>query len=162
MRDRQQRSVYRMTLVKSWNMDEVEGYCELIELGAPDFIEIKAVTYCGKSDASTLTMENAPWHHEVCSYAESISTRLRARGISPTYSIATEHEHSCCVLLAREDKFKIDGSWHTWIDYDKFNGHIQKYYATRGSDNEHKFTSLDYMAPTPAWAVYQVSACPHI
>ena len=60
-----QRTVYRMTLVKSWNMGEVEQYGELIEYGTPDFIEIKSVTYCGKSDASSLTMENVPWHTEV-------------------------------------------------------------------------------------------------
>ena len=54
-----------MTLVKSWNMGEVEQYAELIEYGTPDFIEIKSVTYCGKSDASSLTMENVPWHTEV-------------------------------------------------------------------------------------------------
>jgi len=46
-------------------MDELEGYAALIETGLPDFIEIKAVTYCGKSDASSLTMENVPWHKYV-------------------------------------------------------------------------------------------------
>eukprot|EP01038_Epipyxis_sp_PR26KG_P014525 gene14525-19501_t len=68
MKEKQQRTVYRMTLVKSWNMDEAEGYVELIEAGQPDFIEIKAFTYCGKSDASSLTMQNVPWHREVCEY----------------------------------------------------------------------------------------------
>jgi tRNA wybutosine-synthesizing protein 1 len=59
---KRQRTVYRLTLVEGWNMDEVEGYAELVETGKPDFIEIKAVTYCGKSDASSLTMQNVPWH----------------------------------------------------------------------------------------------------
>ena len=36
------------------------------------------------------------------------------------YGMACEHEHSCCVLLARRDTFFIDGRWHTWIDYDRF------------------------------------------
>ena len=62
MREKQQRTVYRLTLVSGWNMTEVDSYAELVELGTPDFIEIKAVTYCGKSDASTLTIENSPWH----------------------------------------------------------------------------------------------------
>jgi tRNA wybutosine-synthesizing protein 1 len=118
-----------------------------------DFIEIKAVTYCGKSDASNLTMQNVPWHTEVCSYGEAICARLAERGvISTRYSIATEHAHSCCILLAREDKFKVDGAWHTWIDYDKFNQLIQRYYA---SGKTVSFTSQDYMAPTPEWALYQ-------
>ncbi len=73
-------------------------------------------------------------------------------GVSVPYSIATEHEHSCCILLAREDKFKIDGAWHTWIDYDKFNVLIAEYYASNGAKT---FTSIDYMAATPEWALYQ-------
>ena len=32
MKLKQQRTVYRMTLVKSWNMDEVEEYADLIEV----------------------------------------------------------------------------------------------------------------------------------
>ena len=142
-----------MTLVKSYNMTEVEGYCELIEKGLPDFIEIKAVTYCGKSDASSLTMQNVPWHEEVCTYAEAIANRLNERGISSVrYSVATEHQHSCCILLAREDKYKPNGVWHTWIDYPKYDELIQRYYASNG---EEKFSGTDYMLPTPEWAIYQ-------
>ena len=152
MKTKQQRTVYRMTLVKSWNMEETEGYAELIELGQPDFIEIKAVTYCGKSDASSLTMQNVPWHKEVCNYGEALCKRLSERQLLPyNYSIATEHEHSCCILIAREDKFKVNNTWHTWIDYDKFNQLIQDFYADRSK----AFTSVDYMAPTPEWALYQ-------
>ena len=133
-------------------MEETEGYAELIELGQPDFIEIKAVTYCGKSDASSLTMQNVPWHKEVCNYGEALCKRLSERQLLPyNYSIATEHEHSCCILIAREDKFKVNNTWHTWIDYDKFNQLIQDFYADRSK----AFTSVDYMAPTPEWALYQ-------
>ena len=155
MSKKQQRTVYRMTLVKAWNMDEVDGYAELVEMGQPDFIEIKAVTYCGKSDASSLTMQNVPWHKEVCQYSEALATRLMERGKSVRYSIATEHEHSCCILLAREDKFKVDGIWHTWIDYDKFNSLIQEYYRSNGTKS---FSSYEYMCPTPSWALYQSSS----
>lgn len=152
MKSKKQRTVYRMTLVKSWNMEETEGYAELIELGQPDFIEIKAVTYCGKSDASSLTMQNVPWHKEVCNYGEALCERLSERQVlAYKYSIATEHEHSCCILIAREDKFKINNTWHTWIDYDKFNRLIQDFYVDRSK----VFTSVDYMAPTPDWALYQ-------
>lgn len=35
LKRKQQRTVYRMTLVKSWNMDQAEGYAELIESGQP-------------------------------------------------------------------------------------------------------------------------------
>lgn len=152
---KQQRTVYRMTLVKDWNMEQLDGYVDLISLGKPDFIEIKAMTYCGKSDASSLTMQNVPWHREVCEYAETIISRLKNKdGATVTYGIATEHEHSCCILLAREDKFLVDGHWHTWIDYPKFNSLMKAYYETEGGQT---FTSLDYLAPTPEWALYQSS-----
>jgi tRNA wybutosine-synthesizing protein 1 len=32
---KKQRTVYRMTLVKDWNMDSLDGYVELIEMGQP-------------------------------------------------------------------------------------------------------------------------------
>ena len=110
---------------------------------------------------------------DVVDYGEAIAGCLRKRGvINVKYSIATEHEHSCCILLAREDKFLIKGKWHTWIDYQKFNSLIKKYYeekeATVGGDEfkgsaadgaappePFTFTSDDYMLPTPEWAVYK-------
>ena len=97
-------------------------------------------------------MRNVPWHKEVCEFAEAISRSLNERGQSVKYSIATEHEHSCCILLAREDKFLVNGIWHTWINYDKFHELANKYYETNG---EFTFSSVDYMAETPYWAVYQ-------
>merc|ERR1719471_1114161 len=57
-----QRTVYRLTLVKGWNAEEMENYARLVDIGKPDFIEVKGVTYCGTSKASTLTMENVPWN----------------------------------------------------------------------------------------------------
>ena len=37
----QQRTVYRLTLVKAWNVDDLQAYAELVSLGNPDFIEVK-------------------------------------------------------------------------------------------------------------------------
>ena len=42
--DKGQRTVYRLTLVKAWNVEELESYAQLVELGNPDFIEIKGIT----------------------------------------------------------------------------------------------------------------------
>ncbi|XP_031985675.1 S-adenosyl-L-methionine-dependent tRNA 4-demethylwyosine synthase TYW1-like isoform X2 [Corvus moneduloides] len=39
--EKQQRTVYRLTLVKAWNVDELKAYADLITLGKPDFIEVK-------------------------------------------------------------------------------------------------------------------------
>ena len=37
----------------------------------------------------------------------------------------------------------------TWIDYEKFHCLVAEYQSSGQT-----FTSLDYMAPTPAWAVF--------
>eukprot|EP01091_Cochliopodium_minus_P016453 TRINITY_DN6169_c0_g1_i2.p1 TRINITY_DN6169_c0_g1~~TRINITY_DN6169_c0_g1_i2.p1 ORF type:complete len:642 (-),score=215.94 TRINITY_DN6169_c0_g1_i2:264-2189(-) len=67
-----QRTVFRLTLVKSWNMEEMNNYAELIARGSPDLIEIKGVTYCGTSTASTLTMKNVPFHEEVMEFSKKV------------------------------------------------------------------------------------------
>ena len=65
LREKKQRTVARLTLVKGHNEGDIAGYAELIALGEPTLVEVKGVTFCGKSDASDLTMANCPWHHEV-------------------------------------------------------------------------------------------------
>ncbi|CAL8069514.1 unnamed protein product [Orchesella dallaii] len=143
LRDKKQRTVYRLTLVKEFNVTEIENYAKLVELGNPDFIEIKGVTYCGTSKASTLTMENVPWHEEVAEFSKNLcSTYL------PDYQLACEHEHSNCVLIANK-RFLIDNEWHTWIDYDKFHKLFEEYKSSGTS-----FSALDYAARTPDWACY--------
>jgi len=137
-----QRTVYRLTLVKGWNAEEMDNYASLVELGQPDLIEVKGVTFCGSSKASTLTMENVPWHEEVVKFVSSLVSRL------PGYEISSEHEHSNCILVSNK-KFFMDGVWHTWIDYDKFHELVAKYHETGET-----FASEDYMAPTPHWAVF--------
>jgi tRNA wybutosine-synthesizing protein 1 len=137
-----QRTVYRLTLVKGWNAEEMDNYAALVQLGLPDFIEIKGVTYCGSSKASTLTMENVPWHEEVVKFVKELVTRL------PDYEISCEHEHSNCLLVTNK-KYKIDGKWHTWIDYDRFQNLVEYFYETGET-----FTGLDYMQETPSWAEY--------
>lgn len=110
-----QRTVYRLTVVKAWNDDEisrqVDGiscfssfyanivslrYADLVSMGKPDFIEVKGVTFCGDSKASTLTMGNVPWHEEVRGFVKQLVDLL------PGYSLASEHEHSNCLLIARD------------------------------------------------------------
>ena len=140
---KQQRTVYRLTLVKGWNTEEVKQYVNLINLGKPDFIEIKGVTYCGESNASTLSMANVPWHNEVVDFVRVLQEQL-----SNEYEIACEHEHSNCLLVAHT-KFKIDNEWHTFIDYDKFHRLVAEYNRS-GTE----FTSMDYVAKTPQWAVF--------
>lgn len=57
---------------------------------------LQGVTYCGESKASSLTMENIPWHAEVVKFVEQLTDLL------PDYEIASEHEHSNCVLVSHK------------------------------------------------------------
>lgn len=142
--EKRQRTVYRLTLVKAWNVEEMQAYSELIALGQPDFIEVKGVTYCGESSASSLTMANVPWHQEVVAFVQQLADML------PQYEIACEHEHSNCLLIAHT-KFKVDGEWWTWIDYERFQELVQAFEESGGKQS---FSALDYMAKTPGWALF--------
>jgi len=138
-----QRTVFRLTLIKDWNMTELENYGELIKLGEPSFIEVKGVTFCGSSKTSNLTMQNVPFHEEVLKFSANlcgVSEFLREN-----YELACEHEHSCCVLIAHK-RFKINGVWHTWIDYEKFHRLASK-------NDGSQFSALDYIAVSPQWTL---------
>jgi tRNA wybutosine-synthesizing protein 1 len=41
-------------------------------------------------------MSNVPWHEEVVGFVKQIADEL------PDYEIASEHEHSNCILLAHK------------------------------------------------------------
>lgn len=140
LKEKQQRTVYRLTLVKGWNTEDIDAYSDLFSIGEPDFIEIKGVTYCGSSATSKLTMENVPWHSDVKAFSEALAEKSKGE-----YEVACEHVHSCCVLLAKAEKFKVNGQWFTWIDYEKFHDLVA---------SGRPFDSRDYVAATPSWAVY--------
>ena len=151
LKEKKQRPVARLTLVKGHNAGDIDGYADLVALGEPTLIEVKGVTFCGKSDASDLTMENCPWHHEVVAFCEDLAKKLTDdHPDAPEYRIACSHKHSVSVLLARVDQLAtLDeqgnvATWNTWIDYDRFH-------ALAAS--EKPFTVEDYAAPCPSWAL---------
>ena len=161
LKDKGQRTVARLTVVKGWNSDEVEGYAKLIALGKVSLVEVKGVTFCGKSDASNLNMSNTPWHHEVVDLVRALKKeldKLRELGgpdAPPEYDLACEHKHSVSVLLARVDQFAYqaeDGSrkWRTWINYPKFHELSQRH----EEDPTFHFSVEDYTAETPDWALF--------
>ena len=141
-----QRTVFRLTLVKGFNIEEeVEGYADLVLRALPCFVEIKGVTYCGTSSSAGagLTMQNVPFYEEVCGFVKALDAALRERGLG--YGIAAEHAHSCCVLIA-SGKFRKEGKWHTRIDYQKF------FELLEGGG---EFGPLDYVGEeTPDWACW--------
>lgn len=88
-------------------------------------------------------MSNVPFYEEVCEFVEALTKSLKRRGLP--YGIAAEHAHSCCILIASE-RFRVDGKWHTRIDYEKFFECLE---------SKEAFTPEDYMgAETPEWATW--------
>jgi tRNA wybutosine-synthesizing protein 1 len=154
----EQRTVFRLTLVKGFNMaEEVKGYADLVERALPCFVEVKGVTYCGTSAAGSagLTMQNVPFYEEVAEFVTHLEAELNTRGLS--YGIGAEHAHSCCVLLADRTRFKPNGKWATRIDFERFfdlyEGKVQ---GSRMEDGKVVgWRPEDYVgAETPEWALW--------
>ncbi|KAJ5184064.1 Fe-S oxidoreductase [Penicillium capsulatum] len=144
-----QRTVFRLTLVKGFNVDdEVIGYANLVEKALPGLVEIKGVTYCGTSTSAGagLTMQNVPFYEEISAFVVALNAELERRGLK--YGLAAEHAHSCCVLIASE-RFSKNGKWHTRIDYDRFFELLEKEKADGTT-----FTPEDYMRETEDWALW--------
>ncbi|KAH9443688.1 hypothetical protein MJO28_014050 [Puccinia striiformis f. sp. tritici] len=152
------RTVFRLTIVKGENENQIKEYADLVRRGQPDFIEVKGVTYCGYPGSSNLTIKNSPWHEEVKKFVEDLceeinDPRYRTEsssgeskdGSTLEYGLAAEHAHSCCVLAAHS-KYYFDDKWHTWIDYDKFFELVEA-----GSTD---FDGLDYCDITPDFALF--------
>ena len=55
-----------------------------------------------------------PWHEEVVDFSAEILKDL------DDYEFVSEHIPSRVALLAKK-KFKVDGKWMTWIDFEKWN-----------------------------------------
>jgi tRNA wybutosine-synthesizing protein 1 len=69
--------------------------------------------------------------------------------VADDYEIASEHAHSCAVMIGNKTKFKRGDDWYTWIDFPKFLTLFAESQKTGTS-----FSSLDYMARTPDWAIF--------
>lgn len=151
----EQRTVFRLTLVKGFNMaDEARGYAELVQRALPAFVEVKGVTYCGTSAAGSagLTMQNVPFYEEVAEFVTALAKELADRGLR--YGIAAEHQHSCCVLLADEERFRRQGRWATRIDFERFFDLWEGKVAGTGVDGK-GWRPEDYVGEdTPEWALW--------
>lgn len=139
-----QRTVFRLTLVKGFNMGDISSYADLVQRGEPCFIEVKGATFSGssKDNVNALTMQNIPFNEECKDFVQNFVAELQRRGLD--YELAAEHAHSNCVLIANK-KFKIDGQWYTHIDFEKF------FELLRSGE---EFTYMDYLKKTPEWALY--------
>jgi tRNA wybutosine-synthesizing protein 1 len=85
------RKVVRHTLVKGYNMSNVEGYAALDSMAEPDFIECKAYMFVGYS-REVMSLSNMPSHEDVASFSAELSMRTG-------YRVADEKTDSRVVLL---------------------------------------------------------------
>ncbi len=126
------RTCIRLTMVKGVNDTMFDRYAEMIKKGNPDFIEVKSYMHVGPS-RQRLNKENMPLHEDIVKYCQELVQYL------PDHEIVSEHIPSRVIMLAKK-KYKIDGVWQTWIDFEKWHEFVNS-----GKD----FNTLDYVKKTP-------------
>lgn len=89
-------TVIRITLVRGFNMDDVEGYARVIGKAEPTYVEPKAYMHVGYS-RKRLGFSNMPTHLEVRRFAFQLAERLG-------YNVLDESKESRVVLLSRLEK----------------------------------------------------------
>ena len=180
LRDKNQRTVYRLTLVAGWNAEDAMEYAKLIDLGKPDLIEIKGMTYCGDSSgASNLTMKNVPYHEDVKKFGESLCNArvklLKGREAEgDNDSIAPSRDDASGASI---DTQELTGGTPKDAEYGLACEHAHsccillarkdpylkdgKWHTWIDYDkfqdlvaSGKPFTSDEYMLPTPAWSVW--------
>ncbi|MEM0074563.1 MAG: 4-demethylwyosine synthase TYW1 [Candidatus Micrarchaeaceae archaeon] len=110
MRNMNTRTVLRLTLVKGLNMNNPEGYAELVKIAMPNYVEVKGFSFVGgaRSEARGLHYEDMPMHEEIKQFAEAIA---KLTG----YIVTVDHKESRVVLLCRDEESKKNRV----IDFDK-------------------------------------------
>lgn len=145
MGNRRERTVFRLTLIDGYNMsdEDIKEYVALIELGKPDFIELKRLTPAFQGHASKLLrMKNVPSWEGVKEFSKKLSASTGSQ-----YVLSSLHEHSGCVLLSKAS-FHVGSEIFTWIDFHKFHELVQK-------DPSTVPTPEMYWQRTPEWALPQ-------
>jgi len=91
-------TVYRLTIIKGYNDKEeaIRGFAKLVDLGRPDYIEVKAYMYVGAS-RNRLRLDNMPRHQEVKEVAKRLSELTG-------YPIVSESLPSRVVLLSKLER----------------------------------------------------------
>ena len=91
------RTVLRMTLVRGYNTDNLEGYADQIKTAEPDYVEVKSFVYVGgaRHKDRGLRLEDMLKMDEVREIARRLSELTG-------YKYTDEHELSRVVLLVRD------------------------------------------------------------
>jgi tRNA wybutosine-synthesizing protein 1 len=66
------RKVLRLTMIKGWNMTNQEEYARMIEMGEPDYIEVKAYEWVGQSQ-KRLPKNAMPYMKDIQEFADRLS-----------------------------------------------------------------------------------------
>jgi tRNA wybutosine-synthesizing protein 1 len=92
------RTVNRLTMVANRNMHDARGYSKLVDLGEPDFVEVKGYMFLGSS-RNRLGQNNAPSHREIRAFSENLAALTG-------YYVLDEQVESRVVLLSRSKQIK--------------------------------------------------------
>ncbi len=89
-------TVIRITLVREYNMENIERYAKLIQRANPTYVEPKAYMHVGFSNLR-LDYENMPNHKEVRGFAMQLAQET-------SYKIIDESKESRVVLLSERER----------------------------------------------------------
>jgi tRNA wybutosine-synthesizing protein 1 len=92
------RTVNRLTMVTDRNMHDAREYSKLVDMGEPDFIEVKGYMFLGSS-RGRLDQNNAPSHREIRAFSEKLAALTG-------YYVLDEQVESRVVLLSRSKQIK--------------------------------------------------------
>ena len=92
------RTVNRLTMVANRNMHNERAYAKLIDMGEPDFVEVKGYMFLGSS-RGRLDQTNAPSHREIRAFSEKLAALTG-------YHLLDEQIESRVVLLSRSKQIK--------------------------------------------------------
>ena len=67
---------------------------------APLHVQFLLPNHLRSQKASEMTMDHVPFHEEVREF-----TQLVADACGPDYEVASEHAHSCCMLVRRHQAY---------------------------------------------------------
>lgn len=145
MSKKRYRTVFRLTMIENINMSDqdVDHYKRIFECGMPHFIELKMLTPAFSGRKTHLRISNVPKWERIVEYGNKLCASILN---GDEYRIASAHKQSGCLLLARK-QFLINGQWHTWINFEKFNELVL-------GDSPNSIDAMDYLLPTPEWAVF--------
>jgi len=126
LKTRNYRTCIRLTLIKNENMEDLEGYADLIKQGSPDVLELKSYVWVGESQKN-YKVENMPFMKEVREFAKNLIEKM------PEYEIIREHIPSRVILLAKKSMKK-----NVWINFPKFFELVESNKSYNSSDYSSK------------------------